>query len=485
MKHINNLEKLFNPCGVVVVGASTHPGKFGFVALHNILSNGFEGKIVATNPKTPKILGIQTLSSVAEIPNDSVDAAIVCLGPEQAIDVLPDLASIGVKAAFVVSGGFRESSGAGYDLENKLVESAISLGISIAGPNGQGYISTPARLCAQIVSPYPPAGSISIASQSGNVLSALLNHSRARNIGIARAISIGNQAQLNVADYLRYFAKDTSTNVVISYVEGLPDGRDFYNALSEISERKPVIVVRGGRTNDGAKAAASHTGSMASDHKIFETAIAQAGAIGARDPEEAFDFAAAFATQPLPKGNNVLVITTAGGWGVITADEISKSNLNLMKLPNDLLNSIDSHLPPRWSKGNPIDLAGGETRDTIPNVISVALQHPKVDSIIFLGLGIQGNVARSYLESPLRTEETERMANFHMSQEKRYAESIVQGIKDYKKPVFVASEIGITDSTNPGPSRLIELGSMCHNSPSSAVRSLEALTKFSAMDKGS
>ena len=237
MKYINNLEKLFNPCGVVVVGASTHPGKFGFVALHNILSNGFEGKIVATNPKTPKILGIQTLSSVTEIPNDSVEAAIVCLGPEQAIDVLPDLASIGVKAAFVVSGGFRESSDAGYDLENKLVESAISLGISIAGPNGQGFISTPARLCAQIVSPYPPAGSISIASQSGNVLSALLNHSRARNIGIARAISIGNQAQLNVANYLRYFAKDTSTNVVISYVEGLPDGRDFYNALSEISER--------------------------------------------------------------------------------------------------------------------------------------------------------------------------------------------------------------------------------------------------------
>ena len=206
----------------------------------------------------------------------------------------------------MVSGGFRESDAEGVELEDELVYVANSLGITIAGPNGQGFVSTPANLCSQIVSPYPPMGNISIASQSGNILSAMLNLSRAKNIGIARAISIGNQAQLGIADYIRYFGRDSETKVVVAYVEGLPNGRDFYNSLKEVSNGKPVIVVRGGTTSDGAKAASSHTGSLASDQKIFETAVIQAGGILANDPNEAFEFATAFATKPLPVGRKVI-----------------------------------------------------------------------------------------------------------------------------------------------------------------------------------
>ena len=479
MMHQSNLHTLFNPKGIAVIGASTHPGKFGFVALHNILAAGFQGNVFATNPKTPEILGVQTLKSVDRIPNDSIDVAMICLGPKQTIAILPELAEKGVKAGFVVSGGFRESGNEGVELEKELIEIANSLDVTIAGPNGQGFVSTPANLCSQIVSPYPPMGNISIASQSGNILSAMLNLSRAKNIGIARAISIGNQAQLGVADYIRYFGRDPETKVVVAYVEGLPNGRDFYDSLKEVSNGKPVIIIRGGTTSDGAKAASSHTGSMASDQKIFETAVIQAGGILANDPNEAFEFATAFATKPLPTGRRVIVVTTAGGWGVITADAISEAKLDLMELPQDLEEKINKYLPPRWSKSNPVDLAGGETRDTIPTLIPLILEHPQVDSMIFLGLGIQGNVARTYIESSVATTETKKMANFHISQEKRYAEAIIQASKDFKKPVFVATEIGITDSLNAGPKTLIDSGESCFSSPLTAVKALEAMTNFS------
>ena len=480
-RHLN-LQTLFNPKGIAVIGASTHPGKFGFVALHNILSAGFKGNVYATNPKTPVILGIQTLDSVESIPEDSIDVAMICLGPQQAIAVLPELADKGVKAGFVVSGGFREVGSKGMELEKELIDTANALGICIAGPNGQGFVSTPSKLCSQIVSPYPPKGKISIASQSGNILSTMLNLSRARNIGIARAISIGNQAQISVADYIRYFGEDSETEVVVAYVEGLPNGRDFFDSLSEISVDKPVIIVRGGTTSDGAKAASSHTGSMASDQKIFDTAVQQAGAILATDPNEAFEYAAAFATKPLPRGRKVIVVTTAGGWGVLTADAISQSNLNLMELPQDLEEQINEYLPPRWSKGNPVDLAGGETRDTIPTLIPLILAHPAVDSMIFMGLGVQGNVARSYLESPVATAETQRMANFHNAQEQRYAEAIVRASTDLRKPIFVSTELGIADQDNRGPKTLKDLGEACFDSPLSAVKALEAMTNFSVRE---
>ena len=475
---IKNIGALFNPKGVVVVGASTHPGKFGFVALHNILSSGFNGPVFATNPNKPEILGIQTLAGIEEIPAGEADFAMICISPDKIIDALPKLANIGVTSAFVVSGGFKETGGNGEALENQLIAKAEECGIIIAGPNGQGLVSTPVNLCSQIVSPYPPRGGISIASQSGNILSALMNLSRLSNIGIARAISLGNQGQISLADYLDYFSYDPESAVAVIYVEGMPDGRRFYESLKSIASKKPVIVIRGGSTESGAIAAASHTGSLASDFSIFSAMVKQAGAFLADGVESAFNFAATFATQPLPKGNNVVVMTTAGGWGVLTADAIANTNLELLRLPDDLKTTIDTLLPPRWSKNNPVDLAGGETRDTIPELFSVLLEHESVDSLIFLGLGIQGNVARGYFESPFANEGTDRMANFHASQEQRYAESIIAATKKYRKPVFASTELAIADPNNPGPKTLRDHGFPCYNSPHNAVQCLSQLVNF-------
>ncbi len=348
----------------------------------------------------------------------------------------------------------------------------------MAGPNGQGLVSTPARLWSQIVAPWPPAGSISIASQSGNIVSTLMNLARQSNVGISRAVSAGNQAMVGIGDYVGYFGEDDETSAVIVYVEGVPDGRALYESLRRCSSTKPVIVVRGGASREGAQAASSHTGALASDDRVFDGMLRQAGALRAPDVATAFAWAATFATQPLPRGPRTVVLTTAGGWGVLTADAIAGSSLELMPLPADLESSIGELVPPRWSRSNPVDLAGGETRDTIPEALDRIASHPDVDSVVYLGLGIQGNTARAFRESPFLDEATARMASFHERQEVRYADAAVEVSAARNKPVICASELAVADPSNPGPARMRELGRMCHASPMAAVSALDAMWRY-------
>lgn len=474
-----DLTPLFEPRGVVVAGASTHPGKFGFVALHNLLAADFDGPVFATNPDRPEILGVQTSASVAEVPSGQADLVMVC-APSHAIEqVLRESAQQGIRAAFVVSGGFAEAGEQGRRSEQELVALADELGMILAGPNGQGLVSTPARLCSQIVAPYPPAGRIAIASQSGNLMSTIMNLARHANIGISRAVSAGNQAMVEVADYLEYMADDPETSVIIVYVEGVPDGRRFYESLRATTARKPVIVVKGGASEDGARAAASHTGSLATNDRIFDGMLRQAGAIRASGIDDAYMLAAAFATMPPPRGPRTVVLTTAGGWGVLTSDAVSTSSLDLMALPEDLRQSIGALLPPRWSSSNPVDLAGGETRDTIAEVLDLIAGHSSVDAVVYLGIGIQGNTARAYRESRFMPDEgMERMANFHERQEVRYANSAVDVSRKNGKPVVVASELTFADSNNPGIATLRDLGWPCFATPAGAIRALDVMWKY-------
>ena len=207
---------------------------------------------------------------------------------------------------------------------------ADDLDMLIVGPNGQGLVSTPSSLCAQIVAPYPPRGHIGVASQSGNFVSSFLNLSRQSGVGVSRAVSVGNAAQVGVLDALEFFADDPETTVGLVYVEGLPDGRRFFERLSAVTERLPVVVLKGGSSSIGARAAASHTGSLATDDKVFDGMCRQAGAVRAATVLEAFDIAAALATQPVPPGPKVAVVTTVGGWGVVTADALAGTSLELL-----------------------------------------------------------------------------------------------------------------------------------------------------------
>jgi acetyltransferase len=347
----------------------------------------------------------------------------------------------------------------------------------LAGPNGQGVVSTPAHLCAQIVAPYPPAGRIAIASQSGNFVSSFENWAVQTGVGVSRAVSAGNAAAVGVADYLDWFADDDESAVGLAYVEGVDNGRELFERLSAVARRKPVVLVKGGTTASGQRAAASHTGSLAADDRIFDGMCRQAGITRATTVEEAFEAAATFATQPLPRGPRTAVLTTAGGWGVVTADAIGRApGLELAPLPADLGAAIDEKLPPRWSRNNPIDFAGGETRDTIPEVMELVARHPDIDAIVYLGLGIQSNQARLLREGRFFPDHgIERIVAYHERQDARFAQAAAEISTATGKPILTATELAIAQPDNPGPATVRATGRLCYSSANHAVVALAHL----------
>lgn len=471
------LEALFEPRGVVVAGVSSHPAKFGFVALHNLLTQGYTGGVYGTNRDGGEVLGVPMLRSIDDLPADAeVDLAFVCTPAAANVELLRACARKGIRAAFVTSAGYGEAGDDGRVAEAELVALAEELGILLAGPNGQGLVSTPVGLCAQIVAPYPPRGAIGIVSQSGNFVSSFQNFSRASGVGVSRAVSAGNAAALTVADLLEYYASDDETRVGLAYVEGMVDGAGFARRLGAVTAAMPVVLLKGGATSGGQRAAASHTGALASDDRVFDGMCRQAGATRAQSVEEAFDAAAAFATQPLPRGPRTAVLTTAGGWGVVTADAITRSELELVELPGELLAAIDERLPPRWSRNNPIDLAGGETRDTIPEVLELVTSSPAIDAVVYLGLGIQSNQARLMREGRFGDDEgIARIVAYHERQDARFADAAAEASAASGKPVLTATELALADPANAGPATVRASGRYCFPTGPRAVRALEHL----------
>lgn len=477
---IDGFRALFEPRGVVVTGASSHPGKFGFVSLHNILASGYDGAVHATNLNRETVLGVPTVADLSEIPADEVDLAFICTPASTNPDILRAAAERGIKAAFLTSAGYGEAGDEGRRAQSELVDLADELGILLAGPNGQGVVSTPVSLCAQIVAPAPPPGAISVASQSGNFVSSFLNLARVTGIGICRAISAGNAAAVSVADYLDFFAEDEPTRVSLVYLEGIADGRSLMDRLGRVARTKPLVVVKGGATEGGARAAASHTGALAADDRVFDGACRARGITRTAGIDEAFEAAATFATQPLPRGPNVVILTTVGGWGVVTADAVTRHPLlRLIDLPADLEATIDAHLPPRWSRNNPVDCAGGETRDTIPEILEAIARHPDVHGIIYLGIGIQSNQARLMREGRFFPDHgLERIVEYHERQDTRFAEEAARLSDSTGKPILVATELAVADPDNAGPSTVRRTGRLCYPSGDRAVTALGHLYRY-------
>jgi acetyltransferase len=472
---------LFHPRGVVVAGVSSHPGKFGFVTLHNLRRYGYKGAIFPVNRDGAEVLGEPTLRDVSLVPEGAADLVFVCTPNQVNEELLRGCAKRGVRAAFVASGGYGEAGPDGRAREASLVATAEELGMVVAGPNGQGVISTSESLCAQIVAPYPPPGRIGVASQSGNLVSSFLNYACLTGIGVSKAVSAGNSAQLGVADYLEYFAADPETAVALVYLEGVRDGRRLRRAMERLTAVKPLVLVKGGAAAEGQRAAASHTGSLASDDRVFDGVCLQVGGLRAPSVEHAFEWAATFATQPLPRGRRTVVFTTAGGWGVLAADACAAAGLELIPLPDDLRRAIDALVPPRWSRSNPVDLAGGETRDTIPEVLDLICAHPEVDAVIHLGLGIQAAQAHAFRSgSFFPGHGLERIVEFHERQDRRYARAAREASERHRKPVLSATELTYADRAygNPGPVGVREEGRLCYPSAHRAVAALRALCSF-------
>lgn len=470
---------LFYPRGIAISGASTHPGKWGFLFLHHLLRFGYDGPIFPINREGKEVLGRSTFRSIEEIPEGEADLLIACTPTAVNADLLRGAARRGIRAAFVAAAGYGEAGEEGKALERELVAIAEDTDMVLAGPNGQGLISTGARMCAQMVAPYPPEGRISLASQSGNLVSSFCHWANRHGVGVSKAISSGNSAQLRVDDYLEYFAEDDGTAAGFVYLEGIGEGRRFFDRVSRFTARKPLVVLKGGATRVGQAAASSHTGSLASDERIFEGVCRQLGATRVETLEEAYEAAATFVSQPLPRGRRVVILTTAGGWGVLCADACVRAGLEVTSLPEDLRAELDAMLPPRWSRGNPVDLAGGETRDTIPVVLDKLARHDEVDAVIYLGIGIQAANAGVLKSGSFYPEYgLSRIVDFHERQDRRYAEAAREASERTGKPVLCATELGFVSPDNPAPRTIREGGRLTYPSAHRAVRALTHLVNY-------
>jgi acetyltransferase len=477
---LERFRPLFHPRGIVVAGVAGHPGKFGFVTLHNLMRFEFSGDLFPVKRDGAEVLGRATHADVSEIPDGAADLVVVCTPNKVNVPLLRDCAAKGIKAAFVTSAGYGEAGDEGKAMQQELVDTANELGMLLIGPNGQGVVSTPASMCAQIVAPFPPPGRIGVASQSGNLVSSYLNYAVSTGVGVSKAVSLGNSAQTGLPDLLEYFAVDPDTDVAVCYVEGISDGRRFKQAVERLTKIKPLVLVKGGASGEGARAAASHTGALASDDRVFDGLCRQLGVLRAPTIEEAFEWAATFASQPLPAGRRTLVFTSVGGWGVLAADAISENGLELIPLPDEIRAEIDTMVPPRWSRNNPVDLAGGETRDTIPEVLDLLARHPDVDAIVHLGLGIQAAQAGAFQSGPYYPDHgLDRIAGFHAKQDARYARAAAEASERHGKPVLSATELAISNPENPGPAAVREAGRVCYPSAHRAVRALRALVEYS------
>ncbi len=475
---LERFRPLFHPRGIIVAGVASHPGKFGFVTLHNLIRFGYGGELYPVKPDGAEVLGRETLTDVAEVPDGKADLVVVCTPNKVNVPLLEACAKKGVRAAFVTSAGYGEAGEEGKVLQAELAAKAEELGLVLIGPNGQGVISTPAKMCAQIVAPYPPAGRIGVASQSGNLVSSYLNYAVSTGVGVSKAVSLGNSAQTGLAEMLEYFAVDPDTDVALAYVEGIADGEKFKRAVAKLTARKPLVLVKGGASGQGARAAASHTGALASDDRVFDGLCKQFGVLRAPTVEEAFEWAATLATQPRPRGRRTIVFTSVGGWGVLAADACANAGLDLIPLPDDIKAKIDTMVPARWSRNNPIDLAGGETRDTIPEVLDLVCAHPDVDAVIQLGIGIQSGQAGVFKTGEFYPDNgLDRIVGYHEKQDRRFAEAARDASERHGKPVLTVTELAVSNPDNPGPAAVREMGRVCYPSAHRAVGALRALVE--------
>jgi acyl-CoA synthetase (NDP forming) len=381
-----HLDAVFAPASVAVVGASGDTTKWGGSVLMNLIDGKFEGAVYPINPRGGEIMGLRAYTSPDDLP-ERPDLVIVALGGAAAAPVVGECGRHRVPAVIVIAAGFAEAGDEGSALQDELARTAADADVTLVGPNCMGVLCTSAHLNAVgFVTLRPESGPLSVISQSGNIGTQLLMTAERRGVGVEKFVSSGNQATTDANDFLEYLADDPKTGVVALYLEGLADGRRFYELARTTTPRKPVIVMRGGLSALGRRAASSHTGALAGSAEIFRAAARQAGVILAADPDEALDAAALLAYQPLPSGDRVAVITLGGGWGVLTADLLAEHGLELAELPPEVVAAVDEMLPPFWSRGNPIDLVATVSDGVPEHIIELVAGCHGVDSIITLAL---------------------------------------------------------------------------------------------------
>jgi len=383
-RDVDAVEALFNPRRMAVIGASSHLAKWGRIVPSNIMRDGYKGELYLVNPRGGELNGMTFYPSAAAIGKE-IDLAMVTIPAENVEGVLEDCAAAGTKVVIAISGGFSESSPEGRALEESMVAKARSYGIRVVGPNTMGIYSAPWSLTALMPPVRPRPGHVAFAAQSGNLGTQMLGWGSFRGIGFSRFVCIGNECDLEFADYLEYFARDESTRVILLYVEGFKRPRRILEIAEEISLSKPIVIYKAAGTGAGSRAAASHSAAMAGTREVYAGMIRQTGMIRAETTEEMLDFSDALVKLPLPRGRRVAILSWGGGWGVVAADLCEQDGLEVGPLPDGLRNEIGEILPSYWSKGNPVDLVGQLNMDNHTRCLELLTRSPEYDMVFSLG----------------------------------------------------------------------------------------------------
>ena len=480
----DDLRPFFYPKSIAFVGASATMGKWGHMLVANTKSGGYEGKIYLVNPKGGRIVGEEAYRSLSDV-DDPVDLVIVTIPARYVIDLIPQLQAKGIRHMLLITSGFSESDADGKKLEKDLVASARQAGIQILGPNTMGICNPHVGLNCTSLPVRPRPGSTALVSQSGNMGTQFLAFAEHQGIGIRGFCGSGNEAMTTIEDFLEAFESDELTKTVMLYIESVKNGRRFYETARRLSKIKPIILMKGGQSKAGIKAAASHTGALSTNTRIFNSVCRQAGIVKVEQSMDLLDLAAAFSSLPLPKGSRTGIVTLGGGWGVVTADLCDKYHIDVPDLSPGLIEQIDRLLPPYWSRSNPIDLVGEHDENLPLTIIEELLKWDGCDAVINLGIMGRKHLAGLYIDAIMQSDPMYEPAFLNSIKgalgtfEKRYVEKIAKLMEIYQKPVIGVSLV--TDATD----RTTYLVENCpykgvfYTTPERAVKTLAKMVQYS------
>lgn len=492
-RYIKNFKKLFNPKSVAFIGASSNMSKWGFRILLNLLNGGYKGTIYPINPHEKEILGLQVYQNLSSLPNPA-DMMVIVVPPESVPSIVGEAANIGIHAGVVITAGFAELGGEGERLQQEFAGIARSVNMVLVGPNCNGINSPDSCLYCTMPPIFPKPGRLSIVSQSGNVGASILRRAVAYDLGVANYAASGNEAVLQCQDYLEYYAQDPQTAVVAAYIEGLRDGSGFFEVAKNVTINKPVIAIKVGHTEAGARAAKSHTGALSGSDRSFNALCKQSGIIRVDNIDELFFAVSAFSTQPLPKGNRVGIITQGGGWGVLAADACSRAGLNVIRLPDEVIKKLDSFLPAWWSRNNPVDLVAGLKANQLKNSVEILLDCPQIDAVVVL-VGIErlwrmGNPIFGFYKEPGKDYAPYYKETAKITSQAGLNETTIKLLREasqaYQKPVLMAAEMphvresGVYASSSKGQSEDL----FYFPSPHQAAFALSCLYQYSKYRNG-
>src|SRR5712672_1170168 len=376
---VRQMNRIMKPKAVAVIGASAENGKIGNSVMKNLINGGYKGEIYPIHPKADEIMGKKAYKSVKDVPGE-IDIAVFAIPANFVAAALTECGEKKIVGAILIPSGYAETGNIKGQEEIQAI--GQKYGIRLMGPNIYGFYYTPANLCATFCTAYDVKGSAALSSQSGGIGMAIIGFSRSAKMGVSAIVGLGNKSDIDEDDLLAFFEQDPNTNLIAQHCEDLKDGRAFAEAAKRVSKKKPVIVLKAGRTSAGAKAASSHTGALAGNDKIYEDVLKQSGVIRARSLRQLLEFARGVPVLPTPKGENILIITGAGGSGVLLSDSVVDNGMSLMAMPPDLDAAFRKFIPPFGAAGNPVDITGGEPPITYVNTVKLGLSDERIHALI-------------------------------------------------------------------------------------------------------